>query len=529
MATTDKDVETEKTITVEERIDELRKRKRAARTPGGKDAAAKQHERGKLTARERVELLVDRGSFVETDPLAVHRAHDFGMDRKRPPGDGVVTGYGTVDGRKVFVASQDFGVFGGSMGEVHAQKVCKVMDLSMQTGAPFIQINDSGGARIQEGAASLAGYGHIFERNVRASGVIPQISVIMGPCAGGAVYSPAITDFVFMVEETSYMFITGPDVIKTVTGEDVTFEELGGAQTHAVRSGIASFTAANEEDCLQRVRYLLSFLPPNNMEDPPQYAPTDDPMRRCDDLNEIVPDSAREAYDMRDVIGSVVDNGEFLEVFPRWAQNIVVGFARLDGRSVGIVANQPKQLAGTLDIESSEKAARFVRFCDAFNVPLLAFVDVPGFLPGAAQEYGGIIRHGAKLLYAFTEATVPRITVITRKAYGGAYDVMNSKHMRADFNFAWPQAEVAVMGPEGAVNIIYRRDIRSSPTPDQRRERLMDDYKARFANPYSAAERGYLDDVIVPHETRPKVIKALETLLTKREPGPKRKHGNIPL
>jgi acetyl-CoA carboxylase carboxyltransferase component len=441
----------------------------------------------------------------------------------------VVTGYGTIDGRKVFVFSQDFTVFGGSLGETVSEKICKVMDLAVSTGAPVIGINDSGGARIQEGAASLAGYGYIFDRNVRASGVIPQISVIMGPCAGGAVYSPAITDFVFMVEETSYMFITGPDVIKTVTGEDVTFEELGGAQTHAVRSGIASFTAANEEDCLQRVRYLLSFLPPNNMEDPPQYAPTDDPLRRCDDLNDIVPDSAREAYDMRDVIGSVVDNGEFLEVFPRWAQNIVVGFARLDGRSVGIVANQPKQLAGTLDIESSEKAARFVRFCDAFNVPLLAFVDVPGFLPGAAQEYGGIIRHGAKLLYAFTEATVPRMTVITRKAYGGAYLVMNSKHLRADVSFAWPTAEIAVMGPEGAVNIVFRKQLKEAEDPAARRKELIAEYEDKFANPYIAAERGFVDEVIEPAETRIRLIQALRMLGTKREALPPRKHGNIPL
>jgi acetyl-CoA carboxylase carboxyltransferase component len=514
---------------VHKKIEDLQKREEQARAAGGKEAIERQHARGKLTARERLDLLLDPGSFVETDRLARHRVHGFGMERNRPYGDAVVTGYGTVDGRKVFVFSQDFTVFGGSLGETVSEKICKVMDLAVATGAPVVGINDSGGARIQEGAASLAGYGYIFDRNVRASGVIPQISVIMGPCAGGAVYSPAITDFVFMVEETSYMFITGPDVIKTVTGEDVTFEELGGAQTHAVRSGIASFTAANEEDCLQRVRYLLSFLPPNNMEDPPQYAPTDDPLRRCDDLNDIVPDSAREAYDMRDVIGSVIDNGEFLEVFPRWAQNIVVGFARLDGRSVGIVANQPKQLAGTLDIESSEKAARFVRFCDAFNVPLLAFVDVPGFLPGAAQEYGGIIRHGAKLLYAFTEATVPRMTVITRKAYGGAYLVMNSKHLRADVSFAWPTAEIAVMGPEGAVNIVFRKQLKEAEDPAARRKELIAEYEEKFANPYIAAERGFIDEVIEPAETRIRLIQALRMLGTKREALPPRKHGNIPL
>jgi acetyl-CoA carboxylase carboxyltransferase component len=514
---------------VHHKIDDLRKRGEQARVAGGKEAVERQHARGKLTSRERIDLLLDPGSFVETDMLARHRVHGFGMERNRPYGDAVVTGYGTIDGRKVFVFSQDFTVFGGSLGETVSEKICKVMDLAMTTGAPVIGINDSGGARIQEGAASLAGYGYIFDRNVRASGVIPQISVIMGPCAGGAVYSPAITDFVFMVEETSYMFITGPDVIKTVTGEDVTFEELGGAGTHSSRSGIAAFTAPNEEACLQRVRYLLSFLPPNNMEDPPQYAPTDDPQRRCDDLNDIVPDSAREAYDMKDVIGSVVDNGEFLEVFPRWARNIVVGLSRLDGRSVGIVANQPNQLAGTLDIESSEKAARFVRFCDAFNIPLLAFVDVPGFLPGAAQEYGGIIRHGAKLLYAFTEATVPRMTVITRKAYGGAYLVMNSKHLRADVSFAWPTGEIAVMGPEGAVNIVFRKELQGAEDAAARRKELIAEYEEKFANPYIAAERGFIDEVIEPAETRIRLIQALRMLGTKREALPPRKHGNIPL
>jgi acetyl-CoA/propionyl-CoA carboxylase carboxyl transferase subunit len=529
MATTDKDVETAKTTTVEERIDELRKRRKAALTPGGRDSAAKQHDRGKLTARERVQLLMDKGSFVETDPFAVHRAHDFGMDRKRPPGDGVVTGYGTVGGRKVFVASQDFTVFGGSMGEVHAQKVCKVMDLAISTGAPFVQINDSGGARIQEGAASLAGYGFIFERNVRASGVIPQISVIMGPCAGGAVYSPAITDFTFMVKETSHMFITGPDVIKTVTGEEVSFEELGGAMTHSSKSGVASSIGEDDEDVLNRVRYLLSFLPSNNLEDPPAYATTDDPDRVDDGLTHLIPDRPQEPYDMHEVIRRVVDDGEFLEIFPLWAMNIVVGFARLDGRTIGIVGNQPKVIAGTLDIDASEKASRFVRFCDAFNIPILTFVDVPGFLPGTEQEYGGIIRHGAKLLYAFAEATVPRMTVITRKAYGGAYLVMNSKHLRADVSFAWPTAEIAVMGAEGAVNVVFKKEIEKAPDPEGRRKELIREYRDKFSTPYAAAERGFIDDVIEPAETRPRLIKALRMLSTKRENIPARKHGNIPL
>jgi acetyl-CoA/propionyl-CoA carboxylase carboxyl transferase subunit len=515
--------------TVEDRIEELRRRREAARTPGGEGAAEKQHDKGKLTAHERLDILMDAGSFVETDPFAVHRAHDFGMADKRPPGDGIVTGYGTVDGRKVFVASQDFTVFGGSMGEVHAQKVCKVMDLALQTGAPFIQINDSGGARIQEGAASLAGYGYIFERNVRASGVIPQISVIMGPCAGGAVYSPAITDFTFMVKETSHMFITGPDVIKTVTGEDVTMEALGGAMTHATQSGVASFVGEDDEDVLMRVRYLLSFLPSNNLEDPPAYASTDDPERVTEALTHLIPDRAAEPYDMHEAIRYVVDDGEFLEVFPLWAANIVTGFARLDGRSVGVIANQPKVLAGTLDIDASEKASRFVRFCDAFNIPILTFVDVPGFLPGTTQEYNGIIRHGAKLLYAYAEATVPRMTVILRKAYGGAYLVMNSKHLRADVSFAWPTAEIAVMGADGAVNIVFRKEIENADDPAARRADLINEYRDKFSTPYAAAERGFIDDVIEPAETRPRLIKALRMLSTKRESIPARKHGNIPL
>jgi acetyl-CoA/propionyl-CoA carboxylase carboxyl transferase subunit len=515
--------------TMPERIEELRNRKDEAELGGGPDAIEKQHDRGKLTARERLELLLDKDSFVETDPLARHRVRDFEMDRKRPYGDGVVTGWGTIDGRKVFVFSQDFTVFGGSLGEVFAEKVCKIMDLAASTGAPVIGINDSGGARIQEGAASLAGYGHIFDRNVRTSGVIPQISIIMGPCAGGAVYSPAITDFIYMVKETSHMFITGPEVIKTVTGEDVTFEQLGGAMSHATKSGVAHFVAETEEDCLAQVRYLMSFIPPNNLEDPPRYATTDDPNRRDDTLADLIPESSREPYDMKDVIGRIVDDGEFYEVQPFFAANILIGFARLDGRSVGVIANQPKVLAGTLDIDACEKAARFIRFCDAFNVPLLTFVDVPGFLPGTNQEYGGIIRHGAKLLYAFTEATVPRMTVITRKAYGGAYVVMNSKHLRADISYAWPTAEIAVMGPEGAVNIVFRHELQKADDKEARRSELVTEYEQKFANPYLAADRGYVDDVIEPSETRPRLIQALRMLETKREAVPGRKHGNIPL
>ncbi len=515
--------------TVRERIQYLREQKAATLEAGGPDAIRKQHERGKLTARERLELLLDPGSFVEIDALARHRPGTYGLDAHRPYTDGVVTGWGTVDGRKVFVFSQDFTVFGGSLGEIFAEKVCKVMDLALATGAPFIGINDSGGARIQEGPASLAGYGDIFDRNVRSSGVIPQISVIMGPCAGGAVYSPAITDFVYMVKGTSYMFITGPDVIKAVTGEDVTFDELGGAGTHASRSGIASFIADDEANCLEQVRYLLSFLPSNNLEEPPSYAPSDDPERRSERLNSIVPDSERSPYDMKDVIREVVDSGEFYEVFPLWAMNILVGFARLDGHSVGIIANQPKVLAGTLDIESSEKAARFIRFCDAFNIPILTFEDVPGFLPGTAQEYGGIIRRGAKLLYAYSEATVPKITVITRKAYGGAYVVMNSKHLRGDAMFAWPTAEIAVMGSEGAVNVIHRREIAAADDPALKRKELIAEYEEAFGHPYVAAERGFVDDIIEPADTRPVLIKTLRMLRSKREPVPPRKHGNIPL
>src|SRR5881409_1805156 len=500
-----------------------------ARHAAGEEAAERQRAAGKLLARERLEKLLDPGSFVELDRYVRHREVEFGIRENRPWGDAVVTGYGTIFGRRVFVFSQDFTVFGGSLSEVFAEKICKVMDMAVKYGCPLIGINDSGGARIQEGVVSLAGYAEIFWRNVQASGVIPQISLIMGPCAGGAVYSPAMTDFVLMVEGSSYMFITGPDVVKTVTGEEVTFEELGGAATHAAKSGVAHFIAPDEEACLEDARYLLSFLPQNNADPPPYAEPSDSAGREDADLDSLIPDDPAKPYDMKDVISRVVDDGDFLEVHERWAENIVCCFARLNGHPVGVVGNQPRALAGVLDIDSSTKAARFVRTCDAFNIPLVTFCDVPCFLPGTSQEWGGIIRHGAKLLYAYTEATVPKITVITRKAYGGAYDVMASKHMLADFNFAWPTAEIAVMGPEGAVNIIHRRDIATSPTPDERRAKLIDDYKARFANPYSAAERGYVDDVIVPHETRPKVIAALQALQTKRAAPPKRKHGNIPL
>jgi propionyl-CoA carboxylase beta chain len=502
-------------------------REAAGRTE--QEAERKQHDRGRLSARERVHKLLDPGSFQELDTFARHRTHDFEMQRKRPWGDAVVTGHGTVDGRRVCVFSQDFSVFGGSLGEVMSEKICKVMDLAAKIGCPVIGINDSGGARIQEGVVSLGGYGEVFMRNVNCSGVIPQISLVMGPCAGGAVYSPAITDFVFMVKGTSHMFITGPDVIRTVTGEQVEFEELGGAMSHSEKSGVAHFACEDEEACLQDTRYLLSFLPSNNLDPTPRVLPTDDPLRMEPELDEIVPANPNKPYDVRLPVRMIVDDGEFYEVHEHYATNIVCGFARLDGNAVGIVGNQPASMAGVLDINASVKAARFVRTCDAFNIPLVAFCDVPGFLPGTAQEWDGIIRHGAKLLYAFAEATVPKITIITRKAYGGAYVVMASKHIGADFNLAWPTAEVAVMGPEGAVNIIYRRDIAGSPTPEARRERLMDDYRARFANPYSAGERGYVDDVIVPHETRPKLIAALATLQSKRVERPKRKHGNIPL
>ncbi len=514
--------------TFEEKLAQLQELRQLA-SHSSPEAEEKQHAKGKFTARERIEKLLDPGSFNELDTFVRHRTTDFEMQKNRPWGDAVVTGHGTIEGRRVCVFSQDFTVFGGSLGEVMAEKMVKIMDLAAKIGCPVIGINDSGGARIQEGVVSLGAYGDVFVRNVRCSGVIPQISLIMGPCAGGAVYSPAITDFIFMVKETSHMFITGPDVIKTVTGEEVGFEELGGAMAHNQKSGVAHLAAEDEESCIEDTRYLMSFLPSNNLETAPRVQPTDDPDRMDEALDSLVPADPSKPYDMRDVIRLVVDDGEFFEIQELFATNIVCGFARLDGYSVGVVGNQPKSMAGVLDINASAKAARFVRTCDAFNIPILTMCDVPGFLPGTSQEWGGIIRHGAKLLYAFTEATVPKITVVTRKAYGGAYDVMASKHLLADFNFAWPTAEVAVMGPEGAVNIIYRRDIASSPTPDERRQKLMADYKARFANPYVAAERGYIDDVIVPHETRPKVVTALQTLLTKRDPGPKRKHGNIPL
>src|SRR5689334_5585443 len=493
------------------------------------EAEEKQHARGKYAAREQIEKLLDPGSFQELDTFVRHRTYEFDMQRNRPWGDAVVTGHGTIDGRRVCVFSQDFTVFGGSLGEVMGEKMVKIMDLAAKIGCPVIGINDSGGARIQEGVVSLGAYGDVFVRNVMCSGVIPQISLVMGPCAGGAVYSPAMTDFIFMVKETSHMFITGPDVIKTVTGEEVDFESLGGAMSHNSKSGVAHFASDDEDACLEDTRYLLSFLPQNNLETPPRVQPTDDPMRMDEALDHVVPDSSNKPYDMRDVVRLVVDDGEFFEVHEHYARNLICGFARLNGYTVGVVGNQPNQLAGVLDIDSSVKGARFVRTCDAFNIPLITFCDVPAFLPGTNQEWGGIIRHGAKLLYAYTEATVPKITIRTRKAYGGADAVMASKHKLADFNFAGPGAEVAVKGREGTENVIFGRAILTSPRRDHRREKLIDDYKARFANPYTAAERGYVDDVIVPHETRPKVITALETLLTKRQPGPKRKHGNIPL
>ena len=515
--------------TTHAKLDWLRDLRDKALHHGSERAVQKRKDEGRLLARERAEKLCDPGSFVELDRYVRHRESNFGMMERRPYGDAVVTGYGTVFGRKVFVFSQDFTVFGGSLSEVFAEKICKVMDLAVKYGCPVIGINDSGGARIQEGVVSLAGYAEIFWRNVQASGVVPQISLVMGPCAGGAVYSPAITDFIFMVEGSSYMFITGPDVVKTVTGEEVTFEELGGAATHAAKSGVAQFTSADEETCLEDARYLISFLPQNNLERPPLTAATDPSDREDAELDTLIPDNANKPYDMHDVIRRVLDDGEFLEVHEHWAGNIICGFARLGGNAVGVVGNQPSVLAGVLDIDASNKAARFVRTCDAFNIPLITFVDVPGFLPGTEQEWGGIIRHGAKLLYAYAEATVPKLTVITRKAYGGAYDVMSSKHIRADFNFAWPTAEVAVMGPEGAVNIVFRRELDDAKDADARRAELIADYKERFANPYTAAERGYVDDVIEPRRTRPVLIDALETALTKAEPRPKRKHGNIPL
>jgi len=511
-----------------ERLNDLEERRQAALNAGTERAVARQHEKGKMLARERIEYLLDDGSFHELDMLARHRAHDVGLD-ERPYTDGIITGWGTIDGRKVFVASQDFTVFGGALGEVFAEKMHKIMDLAESVGAPMIGLNDGAGARIQEGVVSLAGYGGIFRRNVQASGVIPQISVILGPCAGGAVYSPAMTDFIFMVRDSSHMFITGPDVVKTVTGEEVTLEELGGAGSHSTKSGVASFVASDEQSVLDDVKYLLSFLPSNNLDDAPVLSEGDDPERDCPQLRDILPDSANVPYDMKTVIGEVVDDGEFLEYHAGWAGSIVCGFGRIDGRSVGIVGNQPMVMAGVLDIESSEKAARFVRFCDAFNLPLLTFVDVPGFLPGVDQEHGGIIRHGAKLLYAYCEATVPRVQVITRKAYGGAYVVMDSKSVGGDVSFAWPTAELAVMGPQGAVEILNRRELQQAADPEARKAELVDDYTEKYANPYVAAERGIVDAVIDPAETRQKVVAAFRMIESKREELPKRKHGNVPL
>jgi propionyl-CoA carboxylase beta chain len=513
------------------KLADLHRRNDDAVHAGSARAVERQHAKGKLTARERIALLLDEGSFIETDELARHRSTEFDLPDERPYGDGVVTGYGTVDGRPVCVFSQDFTVFGGSLGEVFGEKIVKVMDLALKNGCPVIGINDSGGARIQEGVVSLGLYGEIFYRNVIASGVVPQISLVMGPCAGGAVYSPAITDFTVMVDQTSHMFITGPDVIKTVTGEDVGFEELGGGRAHNTKSGVAHYLAADEQDAIDYAKALLSYLPSNNLDDPPAYpGPAELEITDADrELDTFIPDSANQPYDMHEVIGRVLDEGEFLEVHPLFAPNIIVGFGRVEGRSVGVVANQPQHFAGTLDIDASEKAARFVRTCDAFNIPVLTFVDVPGFLPGTSQEWGGIIRRGAKLIYAYAEATVPKVTVITRKAYGGAYDVMGSKHLRADINVAWPTAQIAVMGAQGAVNILYRRELAAADDPDELRARLITEYTDRLANPYIAAERGYLDSVIPPSMTRRYVIQALRMLRTKRESLPPKKHGNIPL
>ncbi len=512
-----------------DRLEELRRRREAALQGGGKERVARQHKAGKLTARERIERLLDKGSFNELDALVTHQCHDFDMDRQRIPGDGVVIGHGTIDGRQVYLFAQDFTIFGGSLSGAHAAKICKVMELAVKMGVPIIGLNDSGGARIQEGVVSLAGYADIFLRNTLASGVVPQIAAIMGPCAGGAVYSPALMDFCFMVRNTSHMFVTGPDVIKTVLNEEVSFEELGGAMTHNATSGVAHFAIDSEDECLASIRELLSYLPQNNLEDPPRRETRDDPERRDESLNSLVPDSPNKPYDIKELIRAIVDDGEFFEVQEHFALNIVIGFGRLDGQSVGFVANQPAVLAGCLDIGSSIKAARFIRFLDAFNIPIITLEDVPGYLPGTSQELGGIIKHGAKLLYAYGEATVPKVTVITRKAYGGAYCVMGSKHMRADINFAYPTAEIAVMGPEGAVNILYKRKTGEEGDLAVFREEKVAEFKEKFANPYVAAERGYIDEVIEPMETRPKLIKALRSIRTKRDTNPPKKHGNIPL
>ncbi len=512
-----------------DRLDDLQRRRDQIRAQGGTDRIARQHAAGKLTARERLDLLLDPGSFVELDMFVTHRAREFGMDETEAPADGVITGYGTIAGRLACVFSQDFTVLGGSLGEAHAGKIVKVMDLAMRTGVPIVGLNDSGGARIQEGVASLGGYAEIFLRNTLASGVVPQISAIMGPCAGGAVYSPAITDFTLMVRGTSAMFVTGPQVLRTVTREEVGVEELGGADVHATRSGVAHFVVADDLECVQLIRRLLSYLPQNNLDAPPVADAHDDPHRMDETLNTLVPDDPVKPYDMAAVITRIVDIGTFLEVHAHYAPNLIIGFARLGGRSVGIVAQQPSVLAGVLDIASSVKGARFIRFCDAFNIPLVTFVDVPGFLPGVDQEHDGIIKHGAKLLYAYCEATVPKVAVITRKAYGGAYDVMSSKHIRGDLNLAWPTAEIAVMGPEGAIEIVFRKELADAQQPEALRQRLIAEYRAQFAHPYVAAARGYIDDVIEPRETRPRLISALAMLSTKREMPPKRKHGNIPL
>jgi propionyl-CoA carboxylase beta chain len=516
-------------MSLPERFEELRRRHALAELGGGEERVRRQHKAGKKVARERLDLLLDKGTFAEIDKFVVHQSHDFGMAEQQVLGDGVVTGSGRIHGRPVFVFAQDFTVFGGSLSEAYARKICKIMDLAVKTGVPVIGLNDSGGARIQEGVVSLAGYADIFLRNTLASGVVPQISAVMGPCAGGAVYSPAITDFVFMVKHSAYMFVTGPDVIKAVTHEEVSAEELGGAGTHAATSGVAHFAAESEEECLALIRELLTFLPQNNLEDPPIRA-TLDPADRVDEsLQTVVPEQPNKPYDIKEIIRTVLDDHYFFEVHADYAQNIVVGFGRLGGRPVGIVANQPAHLAGCLDINASLKGARFVRFCDCFNVPLVTFEDVPGFLPGTAQEYGGIIKHGAKLLYAYCEATVPKITVITRKAYGGAYCVMSSKHIRGDANFAYPTAEIAVMGPDGAVNILYRRELEQAPDPAAFKDERTREYREKFANPFVAAERGYVDEVIEPRSTRPRLIAMLELLHTKRDSNPPKKHGNIPL
>jgi len=516
-------------MTISERYSELEALQQRAEDGGGEERRRRQHEASKLTARERIHFLLDEGSFQEIDRFVEHRCVDFGMESRQVPGDGVVTGYGRIDGRQVCIFAQDFTVFGGSLSETHAEKICKVMDMSMKVGAPLIGLNDSGGARIQEGVMSLGGYAEIFLRNTLASGVVPQISAIMGPCAGGAVYSPAITDFIVMVRDTSYMFVTGPDVIRTVTHEEVTMNELGGATTHNATSGVAHFAVADDRECLTTIRELLSFLPGNNMEDPPRR-PTADPWDREDEhLDSIVPEDFNQPYDMKEIIRSVLDKHHFFEVQMHFAKNIIVGFGRLDGQTVGIVANQPLHLAGTLDISASLKAGRFVRFCDAFNIPLITFEDVPGFLPGTAQEFGGIIKHGAKLLYAYAEATVPKITVITRKAYGGAYCVMASKHIRTDLNYAYPTAEIAVMGPEGAVNILYRSELKAESDPDRFRAQRVEEFRSRFSSPFIAARRGFIDEIIRPRITRMKLIQGLRVLENKKDTMPARKHGNIPL